>query len=60
MLDDMLEGEHLIDVLVESLLADFVQVLGERNLFGRKSVELVVVNADRYLVGNIRPFRGEI
>jgi hypothetical protein len=56
----MLEGEHLIDVLVESLLADFVQVLGEGNLFGRKSVELVVVNADRYLVGNIRPFRGEI
>ena len=46
MFNHVREGKYFIDVFMQSLLADFVQMLGERDLFGRESIELVVANAD--------------
>jgi hypothetical protein len=46
MFNHVREGKYFIDVLMQSLLADFVKMLGEGDLFGREGVELVVANAD--------------
>jgi hypothetical protein len=46
MFNHVREGKYFIDVFMQSLLADFVQMLGERDLFVRESIELVVANAD--------------